>query len=110
MEVFIGQAFGAFWLPCHERTDYSDPEWRTAYETPQCAGAAIFRSNCHPAERPDFLLLLPSDVENVFASDAEFMAHHTNITLAAADGRLKVRTPMQHWINEMARANAKVIV
>src|SRR5215204_6012470 len=73
--TYIGQAYGAaFWIPCHECIDYSDPDWRHQHQAGQCAGAAIYRANCHPVKRPPSLLALPTDTVTVFASPAEFFA------------------------------------
>lgn len=40
----------------------------------QCAGFAIFRANV--CKLPKLALVLPSNTQLVFASDAEFLAHH----------------------------------
>ena len=109
VETFIGQAFGAFWIPCHECIDYTDPNWREQYHAGQCAGAAIYRNNCHPAERPDMLLVLPASMDLVFASPAEFMAHHHGISEREAMDRLYRYTPQRHWLSEMMRSGAKLI-
>jgi len=110
VETFIGQAFGAFHIPCHERIDYTDPNWRTAcVRVSQCAGVSIYRSNCHPAERPDMLLVLPANTDLVFASPAEFMAHHLNISVREATARLYHYPPQQHWMDEMLKTEARLI-
>lgn len=109
VETFIGQTFGAFWIPCHECIDYSDPNWREQYEKGQCAGTAIYRANCHPANRPPELLKLPADTELVFSTPAEFMAHHLRITVDEAARRLKECHPVNHWLREMRDARARVI-
>ena len=43
---------------------------------PQCAGAAIYRSNVGKNPRDRGLLLLPKDTETVFASPIEFTKYH----------------------------------
>lgn len=109
VETFIGQAFGAFWIPCHECIDYGDPNWRLQYEANQCAGTAIYRSNCHPAERPPELLVLPENKDLVFASPAEFMAHHGRIAVEEAQRFLDSYGPERYWWDEMHRDGARVI-
>lgn len=110
VETFIGQAFGAFLIPCHECIDYTDPDWKTnCVKVSQCAGTAIYRSNCHPAERPASLLVLPEDTNMVFASPAEFMAHHLGISEEEATMKLYDHTPTKHWLDEMLRSGARLI-
>lgn len=107
--TFIGQAFGNFWIPCHEQIDYTDRNWRTNYDTPQCAGVAIYRSNAHPAERKGMNIVLPADKDLVFASPAEFLAHHMHLPLEVAQLYLHACPPQTHWVREMQRAEARVI-
>lgn len=84
--TFIGQAYGPFWLPCHRHTDYSDPAWATDLSKPQCAGAAMFRDLVGVAdELPAGLHRLEGDPALVFASPAEFVAHHEGVTVADAE-------------------------
>lgn len=109
VETYIGQAVGAFWIPCHECVDYSDPNWRYQYKASQCAGLAIYRANCHPAIRPDTLLSLPPDKELVFSEPAEFIAHHYYIPVEAARAALEVITPERLLEIEMKRSGAEYI-
>lgn len=109
VQTFIGQAFGAFWIPCHERIDYDNPDWRRQFDTPQCAGVAIYRSNAHPGARPADLLSLPADETLVFATPDEFMAHHLGISLDEATQRLNEYQPVQHWRDELCRSGAFLI-
>lgn len=77
--TFVGQVHGPFWLPCHSHTNYADPNWKTDISKPQCAGAAMFRANVGVAElMPDGLLAATPDA-SVFASAAEFLAHHAPV-------------------------------
>lgn len=107
--TFIGQAYGAFWIPCHECIDYTDPNWKEKYHANQCAGVAIYRANAHPARRPAALLNLPADVEKVFSSPEQFMAHHLRIPIKEALEKLKTTPPIRHWMNECARAGSVLI-
>lgn len=43
---------------------------------PQCAGAAIYRSNTCKSPRDKSLLVLPADRERVFSHAMEFVAYH----------------------------------
>lgn len=58
-------------MECHTRTNAADG---TAWH---CAGAAIFRANVCKVPRDDSLLRLPADRVRVFATNAEFSAHHS---------------------------------
>jgi hypothetical protein len=51
-------------VPCH------------AIKGPQCAGLAIYRANMCKLPRDRAVLRLPADRETVFATPAEFLAHH----------------------------------
>lgn len=78
-EVYLGQARGPFWLPCHNDKNYegksSDPA-----AVNQCAGAAIFRANTgRDKVMPPQLLSLPKDPEKVFGTEAEFFAHFYDV-------------------------------
>ena len=89
---FIGQVFGPFWLPCHCSPGYEGN--RSNPKHSQCAGAAIFRANIGRAELlPPQLHKLPADAELVFASAAEFLAHHAGVTVEDAAGVLRLIPP-----------------
>lgn len=106
--VFVGQAYGPFWIPCHECIDYSDPNWREQYHAAQCAGAAIYRANCHPdIHRPPTILKLEPDTTIVFATPAEFVAHHEHMTLKQADEAIQILKPEFLYQCELRRAGAK---
>lgn len=109
IETFIGQAYGAFWIPCHELLDYKDPNWRYQFDVPQCAGTAIYRSNCHPAVRPRSLLVLPKDTTLVFASPAEFLAHHERFTIREAEMLIELLPPSMLHTSECMKVGAEVI-
>ena len=85
-EVFIGQIAGPFVLPCHMHCDFDDPHWRDdTFTTPQCAGAAIFRTHVGVADQmPEAIHRLPANHEKVLSSYAEFLAHHKQIRLTQA--------------------------
>jgi len=93
--IYIGQAAGPFVLPCHKHCDFDDPNWKLkAINTPQCAGAAIFRANIGVDKfMPDVIHKLPADRERVFATSAEFLAYHTRMSLGYAVAFLKATPP-----------------
>lgn len=83
-EVYLGQARGPFWLPCHSDGQYEGKN-SDASKVQQCAGAAIFRANAkQPYKLPDQLLSLEEDHENVFSTPAEFFAYYYGIPLERA--------------------------
>lgn len=74
--VYLGQARGPFWLPCHQDKNYQGKGSDVATVS-QCRGAAIFRSNCGKSRAlPKQLLDLPRDTEMVFESESEFLKHY----------------------------------
>src|SRR5947209_10221567 len=93
--VYVGQAYGPFWLPCHTDPDYKTPMSlrEKTVTVSQCAGAAIFRANVGAAARmPHGVHRLPADTSLVFATPAELIAHHNRSTLEEAEEILR-RTP-----------------
>jgi hypothetical protein len=92
--VYVGQAYGAFFLPCHQDQDYrQESALDHADVIAQCAGAAIFRSNVGVSERlPLAIHRLPPSPARVFANAAELIAHHNQMTLVEAEEILR-RTP-----------------
>lgn len=101
-ETFIGQAHGEFWLPCHLHSEYEDPNWKSDTSKPQCAGAATYRANVAKRSRGG-LLELPANRDVVFASPAEFLAHHKGITLAQATSELTAKPACLHTMEEYAK-------
>lgn len=74
--VYLGQARGPFWLPCHQDKNYEGTGSNTE-TVGQCRGAAIFRANCDDGyQRPEPLLKLEKNTEDVFANEAEFASHY----------------------------------
>lgn len=79
VHTYLGQTRGPFWLPCHKDKNYEAKESDPGVVT-ECAGAAIFRSNCNSKYTlPKELLSLPEDKELVFANEAEFVAHYLKL-------------------------------
>lgn len=79
--VYLGQARGPFWLPCHKDKNY-EGKGSNIETVKQCAGAAIFRANCEDQYKlPKELLRLPQDKESVFGSEAEFFSHYMGVPL-----------------------------
>jgi hypothetical protein len=93
--VYVGQACGPFLLPCHMDPRYSENKRST--DLLQCVGAAVFRSNIGVHNfigLPDFLLREPIDVEKVFATPAELLAHHMGISLEEAQALMEKTPPL----------------
>jgi hypothetical protein len=103
-EVYIGQSIGSYLLPCHMGYEKSI-FWRMrVVETPQCAGAAIYRTNNGVGNLPGQLLLLPPSDE-VFGSHAEFLAHHKQIPLTQAAAELAAKPPREHLRDQLKRTS-----
>jgi hypothetical protein len=110
-EMYVGQANGPFFLPCHSTHNYRVESERINHENPQCAGAAIFRANTDRAKlMPDALLHLPADTTKVFATFAEFYAHHLRCSVSYATKLLEKHTPEQHMMDEFNKKKAKVLL
>ncbi len=114
--VYVGQAHGPFWLPCHIDPAYKGKgDISNVKEVDQCAGAAIYRSNIGIAEKiagipGDFKLhVLPGDTTLVFATPAELLAHHTGDSIEACKEYLDRVTPEQLTYYEGLKAADKVI-
>jgi hypothetical protein len=108
-KVYVGQAAGPFWLPCHQDRNYdsSNPRGSMSHtgEIEQCAGAAIYRANTGVSESmPGALLALPEDREAVFASPAELIAHHNETSLDAAADVLQESPVMLLTMIQMEKA------
>lgn len=106
--VYIGQAFAGMWLPCHMLYDpMKSAKDQDANRCGQCAGAAIFRANCG-IETPPGIKRLPPDTEAVFASPAEFLAHHAALPLAVAKMVLLRYPPQALAAFELNKATVRV--
>lgn len=106
-EVYVGQIFCGFWLPCHCSPGYVGKA-TNVNDVAQCAGAAQFRANIGISDRmPRGLLRLPPGSE-ALGSLAEFYAHHTGCTLAEAEAKLTPRFVKQCMLNELSRADVRV--
>lgn len=105
--MFIGQVNGPFWLPCQTCTNYDDPNWKSDYSKPQCAGAATFRSNMGWRGSPS-LALLPPDRTLVFGNFAEFVAHHCEMGIGDALYALALTKPDELTRAELKKAACKI--
>jgi hypothetical protein len=106
--VYIGQAMGPFWLPCHKSPDYqgkdSDPS-----QVIQCAGAAVFRSNIGRADlMPQGLLRLPMNKTQVFATPEELLAHYRGVSLDQAAVELYITTPLELMQAELSKQEVQL--
>jgi hypothetical protein len=84
--TYIGQALGPFVLPCHLHCDFKDPEWKAkAADTPQCFGASTFRANIGAQMfMPPQFPRVEKNLNDVFASPAQFLAHHLKLSVPEA--------------------------
>lgn len=71
-------------IECHLTVRQSGAEWN---EVRQCRGAAIFRANVLKTPRNPLVVTGPQDREAVFASNQEFIEHHSivDVTLKLVD-------------------------
>jgi len=106
-EVYLGQARGPFWLPCHKDSEYQDKN-SSPGKVQQCAGAAMFRAHTNRAElMPTQILHLEGNHEIVFASEAEFYAHYTGLPIESCEEILNKETLDQLMYIEMNKSEAK---
>ncbi len=87
--VYLAQAYGPFWLPCHMSKNYElrrvDPSKVT-----QCAGAAVFRANVDVDYlMPDAMLHLDADTDTVFASAVQMLARARNYSEEEARAEIR---------------------
>ena len=107
-EVYVGQAMGPFLLACHMDPEYFDNPYSPSLT--QCGGAAIFRANIGAAQRmPAFMLNLPADTEQVFATPAELIAHHRGISIAEAEEILKETPPEVLLLIELCKTGVRLV-
>jgi hypothetical protein len=107
--VYIGQAEGPFWLPCHMDKQYQGKE-SDINKVSQCRGAAIYRSNIEVAHKmPKELLTLEKNTEDVFESHAEFLMHHEKLNKETALHFLKFYPPSYFLRAEMRKQEVKVL-
>lgn len=98
VDVYIGQAIGPFHLACHMAKGYTQ-ENGGSLETPQCAGAAIYRANVGvAASLPGSLLKLPPGDE-AFRTPEEFIVHHLGCSKEDAQIALEFKTP-EHCLEQ----------
>ncbi len=109
-EVYIGQAVGRFWVPCHKTYEPGvHPKAQMPHNTAQCAGMAIYRANCGIPAKDDGILELPPDKELVFGSHEEFHAHHRGISVEESKEFLSIMTPEIIARFELGKASVRVI-
>ncbi len=113
--AFVGQTEGPFVIPCHSAAGYvgrrEEAERLLGGEVPQCAGAAIYRSNLALAGQfPPAIHSLPADYESVFGSHAEFLAHHAKVPRRGAEEFLAAFPP-DYWLRkELADPRVQISV
>jgi hypothetical protein len=107
-QVYVGQAFGPFWLPCHMAKGYDENP--SDHRLPQCAGAAMFRANCGYDEHLEHLTFLHrlGPGPEAFGSPAELISHHARVPLELAEAFLRDNPPDHLAVVEMEKARAKI--
>lgn len=106
-EVYVGQTNGPFYIPCHSHYKSDTPDWKDkAMQAPQCAGSRVFRANIGNENHPS-LLGMDSDHETVFSSQAEFVAHHKQISVAEAKRQLETISPDTWTRIEIQKADVR---
>lgn len=68
-DEWLQAAHGEANIQCHTRKAAHGQHW-------QCAGVATYRANVCKTPRDRYIMTLPADRENVFATPAEFQKHH----------------------------------
>lgn len=88
--VYVGQAYGAFFLACHAAKGYDVEKIKAGdFTQTQCAGAAVYRANAgHDAKLPDALLKADKDPEQ-FQDAYDFLAFYLGEEQAT------------YWINQV---------
>jgi hypothetical protein len=106
-ETYIGQIHGPFMLPCHMHCNFDDPFWKDkVIETPQCIGAAIFRTHVNVVPLPKPIIVLPaSDI--VFKDEAEFIAHHDKCSRRVAEAFLQAYPPKRLLIHQLMKPEVR---
>lgn len=104
-EVYVGQTNGPFYIPCHSHYSSDTPDWKDrAMQAPQCAGSRVYRANIGDTGIPEQLIGMKPDPVLVFASHAQFVAHHKGISLEEAEAELARHTPDELTWAEMNKA------
>jgi hypothetical protein len=101
-ERFVAQAHLNALLPCHSEDD----GLATVGVCRQCAGAAKFRANVGVTGLSPQLGALPPDTQNVFATDAELLAHHKGWSVQQAEALLQNGGLEWMQLAELRRARA----
>jgi len=106
----IGQAHGAFLLPCHQEPEYEESRQGAIHTKAQCAGAAIFRSNIGIADKlPEVFHKLPADKEAVYADSVELLATYGDISQEKAKEILTVQTPAMLLAKELQNDSVRIL-
>lgn len=110
-EVYIGQTFGPFYIPCHlTYGEHAENIRDHLHCTGGCAGSAIFRANIGVDSRmPKGVNKLPADHDLVFSTPAEFLAHHKGISVDRAQWELTQKTPLELYFEELSKAEVRFL-
>lgn len=110
VETYIGQTEAGFWLPCHGTYEPGVPaKQQDPAKAPQCAGAAIYRANLGITAGGRLILRDPQDKAAVFASHAEFIAHHLPVPLPVAEELVACLPPALFAELELRKARVHLV-
>jgi len=106
--IYIGQAYGPFFLPCHMDSEYTRD--KRSVDLLQCVGAATFRANVGvDVKMPEALLHCPPDTNLVFADAAELLAHHGKVSREEASAFLAVYPPARLLRIELSKKEVEEV-
>ena len=110
LEVYVGQTFLPFQIPCHECIDYDEEDWKeNTDDLPQCVGHAMLRKNERLDEiMPQSLVIVDPD-DNAFESIQHWWAHHRKISLGEARSELTTGRIVMMCMNEITRTGMRFV-
>jgi hypothetical protein len=109
--VYIGQVSGPFYFPCHSSKGYAGKKTNLeSSDTKQCAGANIFRANIDVAKlMPKGIEQLSQDLENIYNTREEFLAHYYNVSEEVIKTIFTERLYQELLIKEMSDTKVKKV-
>lgn len=107
-EVYMGQVYGPFLLPCHKHCDFDDPNWKDdVLSIPQCAGAAMFRKKNGVSDRVPALVHSLPPIDGLLDTPTAFYMHHKQISEAEANVQLAILPPERLLAMQVSSQSAK---
>lgn len=114
VEVYVGQYFLPYMVPCHACIDYSDPAWKEKATAnphiPQCVGFSMCRNGIgYDQLMPEMLLRVAYDPEKqAFRDIWDFWAYHRQVQRISAIEQLEPNAIMHMCDAELGRQGAHV--